>query len=175
LATVLAASHLVSLLGNTALRERAFTGGLIHDIGKLLLNQPLKEKLVQLPPDVDDAALLAAEAAIPGFDHAQAGAALAEAWHFPPDLVQLIATCDRPWPADEPQADARDHQRDVVRTVANAVAGICGLGGGARPATEAALRETMNRLGYGEDIGQDLIARLPGDLDAMLGVIGDNR
>lgn len=177
LATALAASHLVSLLGDTASRERAFTGGLIHDIGKLLLNQPLKENLVQLPPDVDDAALLAAEAAILGFDHAQAGAALAEAWHFPPDLVQLIATCDLPWPADEAQADVGDHQREVVRAVAgaNAVAGFCGLGGGARPATEAALLETMSRLGYGEGISQDLVARLPADLDAMLGVIGDSR
>ena len=177
LATALGASHLVSLRGDAALRERAFTGGLIHDIGKLLLNQRLKENLVQLPPDVDDAALLAAEAAILGFDHAQAGAALAEAWHFPPDLVQLIGTCDLPWPADEAQADAGDHQREIVRAVAgaNAVAGFCGLGGGARPATEAALLATMSRLGYGEGISQDLVARLPADLDAMLGMIVDSR
>jgi len=177
LGTALGAAHLVSLRGDASLRERAFTGGLVHDIGKLLLNRSLKERLVQLPPGASSRELMSAEAEILGFDHSQAGAALGAAWNFPPGLVQLIATHHVP---DQDHADWRDlaaDVRDLARAVsgANVVAGACGFGGGTDPLPEAALVQTMDRLGYDENILASLVARLPEDLDAMLGVIGESR
>jgi putative nucleotidyltransferase with HDIG domain len=177
LGTAMGAAHLASLQGDTAAPERAFTGGLVHDIGKLLLNGPLMQELVQLPPLADRTALLAAEVSILGFDHAMAGAALAEAWNFPTILVQLIATHHLPGPEAADWQDLPAEVRDLARAVggANLVAGHCGFGGGSRGLTAAELDTALTPLGYDPAVVHDLAARLPQDLDNMLSVIGESR
>lgn len=177
LGTALGAAHLVSLRGDATLRERAFTGGLVHDIGKLLLNRALKENLVQLPPEADFKTQMAAEITILGYDHAQAGAALGKAWNFPPALVQLIAAHHVPDEQSHTWQEMGTEERELAQAVAgaNAVAGACGFGGGTAPLSEGELMVTMSCLGFAEDTADELIARLPSDLDAMLGVIGESR
>lgn len=73
--------------------ETAFTAGLLHDIGALAL-----ESLMPTAADAvremcaEDAACLriAAERCVLGFDHAQAGGAIAQRWHLPEVIAQTI-------------------------------------------------------------------------------------
>ena len=73
--------------------DEAFVAGLLHDIGKMVLSLHLNERF----DEVRDYALsekvsfLDAERKILGFDHAQAGAALAEKWNLPASLTDTIA------------------------------------------------------------------------------------
>lgn len=182
LGTALGAAYLGAQAGErrTSAREtsdRAFTAGLVHDIGKLLLNEPLKEHLLQLPPAVGDEALLEAETEILGFNHAQAGAALGEAWNFPATLVAVIAAGSVPERQGTSWSDPGDPVGAQSRAVAgaNAVAAFCGFGGGASAPDVARLQEIMSGLGYDEELMEDLVVRLPADLDAMLSVIGETR
>lgn len=178
LGTALGAAHLASVAGDTSLRELAFTAGLVHDIGKLLLDRALEKILVQLPPAADHKVMLAAEVDILGFDHAQAGAALARAWNFPPELAALIANHHEPDPGlvvgTLPQTTAAQVLARAV-TGADLVSAACGLGGGDRAPTEAELCKLTGKLGLAEDMVLGLRGHLPTDLDAMLAVIGDSR
>lgn len=168
LGTALAATHLASLSGSQETRERAFTAGLVHDIGKLLLNRPLKAKLDQLPPDCNFQCLLEAETSILGFNHAEAGARLGEAWNFPAYLVDIIE--NHHGSIAEPEED------DLIRAVsaANLITCHLGWGGGAGPITEENFWDEVSCFGYDEVVLKDLIGRLPADLEGMLGTIGES-
>lgn len=177
LGSAMGAARLASTRGGASLRERAFTAGLVHDIGKLLLNPVLKKNLTQLPPDADYKSLMASEVQILGFDHAEAGAALGAAWNFPSSLVRMIGAHHAPdFEHDAWYGDDED-LRILASAVAgaNAVTGWCGFGGGTAPLSDEQLNETMTRLGFNEEVALDLQTQLPGDLDAMLGVIGESR
>ncbi|MDX2474437.1 MAG: HDOD domain-containing protein [Candidatus Krumholzibacteria bacterium] len=181
LGTAVGASRLVSRLdsgkGEASLREKAFTGGLVHDIGKLLLNRSLKEKLVQLPPAADFQTLLAAEIDILGFDHAEAGAALAVAWNFPVSLSQLIGAHHVPEPGVAVWQDMEDEVHTLVRAVAgaNVLTAYCGFGAGSAPLVEDDMYATMAQLEFDRETVEAVVASLPHDLDAMLSVIGESR
>lgn len=84
-----------------------FIAGLLHGIGKMVLCRNLSSEYAALLEAADsDGALLEAEARHFGFNHADAGAALARKWNLPESL------CDALWlrvPNDGvPLAKARD-------------------------------------------------------------------
>lgn len=80
--------------------EAAFTAGLLHDIGQLLLATCHPEACARAlrHRTEHDAPLLAAEHAVFGHDHAEAGALLAEHWRFSPLLVDAIRRHHQPTP-----------------------------------------------------------------------------
>jgi len=168
LGTALAATHLSSLAGCQETRERAFTAGLVHDIGKLLLNRPLKTELDQLPPECSFTCLLEAESNILGYNHSEAGARLGEAWNFPPYLVNVIGNHHL-----DPSGLKDD---DLIRAVAAANLVTChlGWGGGTGPITEDDFWESVSCFGYEENVLRDLMEKLPGDLEGMLNMIGES-
>lgn len=71
-----------------------FIAGLLHDIGHLVLFKELPELsrqcLEESIDDNDDTELYKIEERIIGFDHLAVGAALAEAWHLPELLIDVI-------------------------------------------------------------------------------------
>lgn len=72
--------------------EECFIAGLIHDIGKMVLNQyalPEVYKATNLHQK-EQIPVFEAEQQILSFDHADIGGALAERWNFPPMLVESI-------------------------------------------------------------------------------------
>jgi putative nucleotidyltransferase with HDIG domain len=71
----------------------AYTGGLLHDIGKVLLDQFVGQSTPHFYRKLysDGDALLDVEKSILGIDHAEAGAHLAELWSFPPSLKDVVA------------------------------------------------------------------------------------
>lgn len=72
--------------------EECFIAGLIHDIGKMVLNQYALPEVYRATNlhQKERIPLHMAEQRILGFDHAQVGGALAERWNFPPILVESI-------------------------------------------------------------------------------------
>jgi len=75
-----------------------FTGGILHDIGKIIMANTFREKYFELlnTHAVDDEELMENECRLFGIDHAQVGATLAEKWDFPTRLVQMLREHHRP-------------------------------------------------------------------------------
>ena len=151
-------------------RDRAFTAGLVHDIGKLVLNGALKAKLQQLPQTAGFDVLVRGEREILGFDHAEAGQALAESWNFPTGLATVIGAHHVPYTAGSPAvlgpepADAA-----LLRAVAgtNLTASRAGLGAGELCPDDAPWLEALDALGVAETDAREVLARLPGDVASL--------
>ena len=78
--------------------EMAFSGGLLHDIGQLLMFTASPDSYLQALDlrDKEDIALITAERAVFGYDHSQAGHALAITWKLPTDICDAIAAHHEP-------------------------------------------------------------------------------
>jgi putative nucleotidyltransferase with HDIG domain len=74
-------------------QDYAFTAGLLHDIGRLVLvstRPELYERVIALRAE-NDCELLEAERSVLGTDHVVAGVALAQHWNFSDTMRQAIA------------------------------------------------------------------------------------
>ncbi len=87
--------------------ELAFTAGLLHDIGQLLMFAAAPEQYDQVlrTKQESDCSLLAAEQAIFGYDHAVVGQALAQAWRLPRSIAEAIAAHHEPDEFDSEMGD----------------------------------------------------------------------
>lgn len=73
--------------------EEAFIAGIVHDLGKVVLDQFLPREFAGILAwrDEKKCSLRAAEKAVLGVDHAAIGGWLAARWHLPAPLQQAIA------------------------------------------------------------------------------------
>jgi len=73
--------------------DLAFTAGLLHDIGQLVLVAHFPEPYAQVLTyrRQHDCFLIQAERDVLGIDHTEVGAMLADAWHFPAILREAVA------------------------------------------------------------------------------------
>lgn len=117
--------------------ETAFTCGLLHDLGTLVLvtGYPAHYAAVTAHQRQHDCVTLSAERAVFGLDHAQVGAALAGHWLFPRAIQDAVAAHHQP-----DGVDALALTIHLANTFAHALA----FGGGADeqvpPLTPAAWR-----------------------------------
>jgi len=74
-------------------QQAAFTAGLLHDIGRLVLvtGFPEHARRAALYQREHDCGTAEAERAVLGLDHALIGSALAQRWKFPAGVQQAIA------------------------------------------------------------------------------------
>lgn len=86
------ASKIIARTLNIKEVEEAFLGGLLHDIGKIVLEQYLHEEFMTVLEFVnkEDIFMNEAEKKILGVDHSLIGATLAQRWNFPPVLQNPI-------------------------------------------------------------------------------------
>jgi len=72
--------------------EEAFVGGLLHDIGKLVLDRHvLKNRgIIEDIINKEGVPLTEAEREVLGINHANVGRRMAEKWNFPPVLSEVI-------------------------------------------------------------------------------------
>jgi putative nucleotidyltransferase with HDIG domain len=72
--------------------EEAVMAGLLHDIGKVVMNNSQPERFSVLTQKVYEERVLftSVEKEMFGFTHAEAGSLLAEKWGFPPILCEVI-------------------------------------------------------------------------------------
>lgn len=125
----------------------AFTAGLLHDLGKLVISQALEGRYVQVTEQVEQhgRSLLDAEKAVLGVQHAEIGGRLLHRWNFPPALVQAVTWHHQP-------AEAGAFQRLAACTyTGNLIANLIGQSYGIHSLALQGRQEPIILLGLGGD------------------------
>jgi putative nucleotidyltransferase with HDIG domain len=95
----------------------AYTGGLIHDIGKIVIGRaitPEQRDTVLGLIGKNEHSLCSAERAVLGTDHAEVGAALLEKWRLPKILIEAVAHHHQPVCKPELKLSALVHVADLI-------------------------------------------------------------
>lgn len=102
----------------------AYIAGLLHDIGKVILNQYLQGAYKEVIQEMQQGRMdfVTAEHLILGFTHAEVGARVAEKWNLPPELVEPIAY------HHNPQLAVNDERLTAIVHVADAICMMMGIG-----------------------------------------------
>jgi len=111
-----------------ATAEDAFAAALLHDLGKVVIDQQLcvgGEYQQVLDRIANGQSLISSEREVLGFDHAQLGKLLAEKWNLPPRLAAAIADHHESAPAID---DIETRRLCQVVYVADLVTNNLGLG-----------------------------------------------
>ena len=129
LRTAIAARHLAEIAREPLSSEIAYTGGILHDIGKATLSEFIEGKLEEILAEVDADTVenfLDAEAKLLGVNHCDAGAELAAHWSLPSPFSDICAYHHRPQ-----EAPAETRAIVTIVHVADIVAMLGGSGTGA--------------------------------------------
>lgn len=93
LRTAIASREMAKLGKEKISPDLAFTGGILHDIGKAVLSEYLKDSAREILAEIDDGAVtdyLSAEQEKLGTDHCIAGYEVAGSWNLPEPLPEII-------------------------------------------------------------------------------------
>lgn len=101
-----------------------FTAGLLHDIGKVVLNEYVAEEFLEIVRRVreEKQSFSEAEHAVLGYSHQEIGEKIAEMWKLPETITRCIRYHHEPWALSEPDT--------LVDTVylANSLCLLLGIG-----------------------------------------------
>jgi len=159
-ALVAAASKLVAQKTRAAEPEAAFTAGLLHDIGQVVLRMRFGAEYESVISEGDTAVTEREQAAF-GVDHAQAGGWLAEAWALP-EWIALAAQGHHTVLAPGAELTASD-----VVNMANRLAHWTDLGDGVlAPEAESELT-SLSLAGLSFEDCVDIAANLQGQKDDL--------
>jgi HD-like signal output (HDOD) protein len=146
--------------------EEAYIGGLMHDIGKIVLNDYVRfgYSIILRLVDEDGVPFCDAERQVLGFDHAQVGGMVMEQWNLP-DAYSYV-TIYHHTPEELPPSGA-EHRRvlDVVH-VANSLCLMLGIGMGADGMQYNVSTDSLERLGIADKTEQ-LMAEFVDIISAM--------
>ncbi len=140
------AQHLAKETGKVS-SDDAYVGGLLHDIGKVVLNDYVRFGYGIIVKMVEESGMpfIEAELQVLGFDHSMVGEMLTEKWGLPESHKIAVAYHHKP---NELPEDKKKYQPllDVV-SVANSVCLMLGIGLGADGLQNYIYPETLERLG----------------------------
>lgn len=100
--------------------EKAYIGGLIHDIGEVFLSYYLKDEFQKVVDTIKEnpVQLVDAEERLLGTTHCEVGLCLAREWHFPEDYCEIVACHHNPAAAkNAPRLAAIVNLADLFCTV----------------------------------------------------------
>jgi HD-like signal output (HDOD) protein len=119
-----------------------FTGGLLHDIGKILLSEYAGRKYEEIGRLIWEMnhSSLEAEQMVLGIDHARLGGLLGERWNLPDTIVTIIANHHEPVHPD------RDSVPVCLVHLANVLCLQLGIGAGDRGLASRTAPDLIRRL-----------------------------
>jgi len=136
--------------------DLAYTAALLHDIGKVILNNIMKEAYHEVVAKVntDNVSFIEAENEILGFNHALIGSTVAEKWNLPPELVEAIALHHHP-----EQAEINKELTAIVH-LADAICVSMGIGIGIDGMLYPISEEALEILGLNELEIENMVSEL---------------
>ena len=155
--------------------EDAYVGGLLHDIGKVILNDYVRFGYGIIVKMVEEKHIpfTEAELSVLGFDHAMIGSVLVERWEMPESYRFAVEYHHKP---NELPEDKAQYQSllDVV-SVANAVCLMLGVGLGADGLQAYMFPEPLERLGidnFDNLLAEmvDFVSSVANDMEDMAGL-----
>ena len=169
------ASRYLAKITKSVNTEDAYVGGLLHDIGKVILNDYVRFGYGIIVKMVEEKHITFTEAelSVLGFDHAMIGSVLVERWEMPESYRFAVEYHHKP---NELPEDKAQYQSllDVV-SVANAVCLMLGVGLGADGLQAYMFPEPLERLGI-ENFDNllaemvDFVSSVANDMDDMAGL-----
>jgi len=125
----------------------AFTAGLLHDLGKLVISTFLARRPGEPSTDVRLTSVESEQATL-GTDHAQIGKVIAEAWRLPHAVALVNQAHHAPWEVeDDSQSD--DYTVTLVH-VADGMAHAFGFGSGVNDSQPVFSQPALDRLKLGK-------------------------
>ncbi|MEN6351797.1 MAG: HDOD domain-containing protein [Syntrophomonas sp.] len=124
------AARLIAKKAKFGIVDLAYTAALLHDIGKVILNNFIKDAYHEVVDkiDEDNSSFIEAENQVLGFNHAVVGSRVAEKWNLPPELVEAIALHHDPGKAEiNKRLTAIVHLADALCVMMGIGIGIDGM------------------------------------------------
>ena len=144
----------------------AFSVGLIHDVGKLVLDRPVlsRKSLFDEFMAAGDETFLSAENRIFGFDHAEIGCDICRLWQIPDTLTKAIRYHHRPNVAADDDLVSIVSMADTIANMAAATKMVGRIQSGIDAVMHMVDDTVMERLALGE---KDLGVIMEAALDAV--------
>ncbi len=137
-----------------------FTSGLLHDVGKTVLNEFVAADYAEIARIVadDGVSFVEAEQSVLGFTHPEIGERMAEIWNLPESIARAVRYHHEPGTPEQP-----DRLIDAVH-LADSICRLVGVGCGHDGLLNRADLATMERHGLTEtdleSLGADMVIEL---------------
>jgi putative nucleotidyltransferase with HDIG domain len=128
--TVAFASRLLARKAKFPYVDMAYTAGLLHDIGKIVLDSYLKNMYSEIVTQVEenDLTFVEVENEVLGTNHAEVGARVALHWNLPDELCEAIRLHHQPELAEiNPQLVCLVHLADIISLTIGVGLGVGGM------------------------------------------------
>ncbi|MBU4258793.1 MAG: HDOD domain-containing protein [Proteobacteria bacterium] len=134
-----------------------FTAGLLHDIGKVILDQYFFEKFNLIMDKIinEDMQFIDAENEILGYNHAQVGEIVAMEWNLPGILVESISL------HHQPEKTKGNPEVVSIIHIADCICSMIGYGGGANIVANQINRSAISCINLQSDDVDKIIEKLP--------------